>query len=585
MKPKSNVIKLFLLTFSLQKSFYILSFLRGIANTGKTLIGVYGLSLIVQSLINGDQTRALTIAAIIVGVEVIVRIFELIFNTYIELSKTKLSIKIKSHLIGKMMSVEYKYLEDPDYLMLSDKARLAIDNLGELNKYLTSMIEIVNSFIILCSLLTIIIVFNPVILIIIGLNVLLHAIVANLAGKKQYMLFQQLGPVNRKLAYYKEAVRDVKYQKDYRIYPLGDLIYKKHDKTLEESCDYLYGFTKFLGKSQAAYMFINVIQLTSIYMYIGYTSITQGLGVSSYILLTATAIQVANALDTFAGRIIQTRRNVLLLKPMFDIMDTEDAVTMNKGTLECPPLEEISFENVSFTYPGSVEEILHSVSFDIKKGEKISIVGVNGAGKTTIVKLISRFFTPTSGRILWNGVDIQDYEYHSYIEQLSAVFQDFKLFAIAIKDNVELKGSNDPKIRDCLYKVGLEKKLESLEHNIDSFLSKEYSKEGVELSGGERQKVAIARAMYKNSSLTILDEPTSALDPISEAEIYEHFNDLVQDKTTIYISHRMSSSVFCDKIIVLDSGEVSAIDTHPNLMQQTDGMYYTLFESQSRYYR
>ena len=255
-----------------------------------------------------------------------------------------------------------------------------------------------------------------------------------------------------------------------------------------------------------------------------------------------------------------------------------------KDGVVCSPFKSLKFENVHFTYPGTDNEILKGISFEINKDEKVSIVGLNGAGKTTIVKLISRFYKPTEGVIYWNGIDIHSYEYESYIKEISAVFQDFKLFALTISENIDLDEKNPDYIKSCLYDVGLKEKINSLPNKENSYLSKVYSEEGIDLSGGQKQKIAIARAMYKQSSLAILDEPTSALDPLSEAEIYKNFNDLVKDKTTIYISHRMSSSIFCDRIIVIDDGLVSNIDTHHNLMANKDSLYYQLFNSQSNYY-
>ncbi len=229
--------------------------------------------------------------------------------------------------------------------------------------------------------------------------------------------------------------------------------------------------------------------------------------------------------------------------------------------------------------------ILDDISFTINKGEKISIVGLNGAGKTTIVKLISRFYQPKSGEILWNGINIDKYEYHSYIDQISAVFQDFKLFALTISENVDLEEKDKDKIRECLYQVGLKQKIEGLPKGVDSFLSKEYDLEGIELSGGEKQKVAIARAMYQNSSLAILDEPTSALDPLSEAEIYEHFNELVENRTAIMISHRLASTKFCDSIIFLENGEIIETGNHEELMSKANGKYKEMFITQGKYYQ
>lgn len=192
-----------------------------------------------------------------------------------------------------------------------------------------------------------------------------------------------------------------------------------------------------------------------------------------------------------------------------------------------------------------------------------------------------------SGEILINGRNIYDYDYLSYMKCIAAVFQDYRLFNFTIAENISCqeKGADRKRIEKLIDEVGLREKIDELKDGIDSRFGKEYDEDGVEMSGGQGQKVAIARALYKDSSLVILDEPASALDPIAEAEIYEKFNGLVDDKTAIYISHRMSSSVFCDKILIIDGGTVSDFDTHENLMKKTESLYYKLFESQAKNYR
>ena len=227
------------------------------------------------------------------------------------------------------------------------------------------------------------------------------------------------------------------------------------------------------------------------------------------------------------------------------------------------------------------------MSFSIHKGEKISIVGLNGAGKSTLVKLICRMYKADSGEIKINGKDIYDYDYMSYMKGIAAVFQDYRLFNFTIAENISCqdKSADKDKISRLIDEVGLSEKIASLKEGISSRFGKEYDKNGIEMSGGEGQKIAIARALYKDSSMVILDEPASALDPISEAEIYEKFNSLVEDKTAIYISHRMSSSVFCDRILIIDGGSVEDFDTHENLMKKTDSLYYKLFNSQAENYR
>jgi ATP-binding cassette subfamily B protein/ATP-binding cassette subfamily C protein len=231
--------------------------------------------------------------------------------------------------------------------------------------------------------------------------------------------------------------------------------------------------------------------------------------------------------------------------------------------------------------------VLRNVSFKIKGGEKISIVGLNGAGKTTLIKLLCRLYKPDSGTIRINGTDIFEYDYESYIARIAAVFQDFRLFAFGIDENITCKqsGTDENHIDELLTQVGLKEKIDSLQDGVKTMLGKAYSPEGVELSGGESQKVAIARALYKNASLIILDEPTSALDPLAEADIYANFNKLVGDKTAFYISHRMSSSVFCDRILILQDGMVADFDTHAALMAKKDSLYFKLFNSQAENYK
>lgn len=585
MKIRSNTLRLFALTFKLSKRFYLFSFTKATSMAAKAVLGVYGLSLIITKLAEGDLRLSLLYAGAIVIIEVILRLLELTLTTYTEIENDKVQNAVKILIAEKLMKVEFKYLEDPEYLDSADKAKYVIEDFDALNVVMKSSVDLFTQFITICSLLTLIILFNPIILAIIFVSVSIHFITSRVAAKKQTEMYQNLGPISRRNRYFSGVINDVKYQKDFRIYPLGDLVFKQFNYFLSKNCSSFINYYKYMGKFQIAYTLINYLQIFGIYSFVAYISITQNLGIGAYILLTASAIKAANSIDLFTNRLIEIKRNIILLEPVFDVLDMEDRITLSKKGILCEAFQNLEFKNITFTYPGTDKTILKDMSFDISKGEKISIVGFNGSGKTTIVKLISRFYTPEKGEILWNGVNINEYNYESYIKEISAVFQDFKLFAYSLSKNVDLEEKDKQKIKYCLYQVGLKEKIESLANNIDSFLSKEFSDEGIDLSGGEKQKIAIARAMYQETSLAILDEPTSALDPLSEAEIYQHFNELVQDKTTIYISHRMSSSKFCDRIIVLDDGRVVANDSHDNLMKNKTEVYYKLFTAQSAYYK
>lgn len=245
---------------------------------------------------------------------------------------------------------------------------------------------------------------------------------------------------------------------------------------------------------------------------------------------------------------------------------------------------QIQFEDVSFHYPGSTELVLSHLSFTLDLHRRFAVVGRNGAGKTTFIKLLCRLEKPTAGRILLNGIDIQKYSLEEYLSLFSVVFQDFHLFSLSLKENVGASlNPDEDRIWECLQQVGLKVRAERMEKGLDTMLYKD-NEEGVDLSGGEAQKLAIARALYKDAPFVILDEPTAALDPVSEAEIYTQFDQMVRDKTSIYISHRLSSCRFCDEILVFDQGSILERGCHDQLVRQS-GLYRQMWEAQAQYYR
>ena len=221
-----------------------------------------------------------------------------------------------------------------------------------------------------------------------------------------------------------------------------------------------------------------------------------------------------------------------------------------------------------------------------RSGEHLSVVGLNGAGKTTFVKLLCRLYDPTDGEILLDGVNIKEYDYSEYMNIFSPVFQDFRLFAFSIKENIVLGNLNDDKdkVDGIIDQVGLKDKVDSLEKGSDTMLFKSFDENGIEPSGGEQQKMAIARALYKKAPVVILDEPTAALDPVAEYDIYRNFDTLVGGKTAIYISHRLSSCKFCDRIAVFSEGKIKEYGTHEELVKIDGGVYSEMFRAQARYY-
>lgn len=275
------------------------------------------------------------------------------------------------------------------------------------------------------------------------------------------------------------------------------------------------------------------------------------------------------------------------LKDTMDFLDISHSLYQGSLTTEkrSDRQYEVEFRDVSFRYPGTDTDVLRHVNMKFQVGSRLAVVGMNGSGKTTFIKLLCRLYDPTEGQILLNGIDIRKYRYEDYIDLFAVVFQDFQLLALPLGQNVAGRIDYDrEKVLDRLEKAGLGERLKTMPRGLDTWLYKELDKDGVEVSGGEAQKIAIARALYKDAPFLILDEPTAALDPVAEAEIYSQLDEITGDRTAIYISHRLSSCKFCDEIAVFHEGQVIQQGSHQQLVADEAGKYYELWQAQAQYY-
>lgn len=299
------------------------------------------------------------------------------------------------------------------------------------------------------------------------------------------------------------------------------------------------------------------------------------------------ATALAESLNILISSLGSMKANTTHLDNTFRYLDLPN--TMYQGSLTTEKRADrnyqVEFRNVSFKYPGSETWALKNVSMKFQIGKRLTIVGENGSGKTTFIKLLCRLYDPQEGEILLNGIDIRKYRYDDYMGVFSIVFQDFQLISQSLGSNVAGSIDYDPqRVKQALADAGFGPRLESLPKGLDTQLYKDYGEDGIEVSGGEAQKIAIARALYKDAPFIILDEPTAALDPMAEAEIYAKFNEISGDKTAIYISHRLSSCKFCDEILVFDRGSILQQGTHEALLEQASGKYAQLWNAQAQYY-
>lgn len=383
-----------------------------------------------------------------------------------------------------------------------------------------------------------------------------------------------------------ELYTNLERAKDVRIYRQDTLAIKKIEE-LEA-----WGKAEKKNSFQMAFFpsvagFIVGLGNCACYLFVAIKAFLGAYGVGSVVQYVSVLTRLGDGIRDLMFMVSDNELYCAHLKKMYDYLDIPNHMYQGSLTVEKREDNEyyIEFSNVSFKYPRTENYVLRNVNLKFKIGEKLAVVGMNGSGKTTFIKLLCRLYDPTEGEILLNNVDIRKYDYKEYMSIFSVVFQDFKLFSFGLGQNVSASFHyNEELAKRCLEKAGFYERLQSMKKGLETSIYKDLDEEGVEISGGEAQKIALARALYKNAPFIILDEPTAALDPIAEYEVYSKFNEIVQDKTAIYISHRLSSCRFCDIIAVFDGGQIVQRGVHDRLLQDTHGKYYELWNAQAQYY-
>ncbi len=539
---------------------------------------------------NRDGSLLILYGGLIVGANVLFALLNNLIKRFLDVKSEFVIDKMGQALGKKIMDVEFSCLENPYYLDLKERAAFVLNNQGALYGVINAVVSLAKNAFTVAGLLAVLVSFSPMLVVLLAATIAATVLINASFSKYQTRFFQELIPVNRRYGYYFGFCFDDKLQKDIRLYNTTDMMLESVETENDKIITWFGGFWRKNGHITGLYGLIGDFQSALVYGYTGLRAFSNALGpqisLGAFTMYISAAISFTVAITETGSNLVMLWQNLEYLEPFMELMSLPDE-SEQRGEPFPNTVESIEFRDVTFRYPGSDALVLSGVSFRVERGEKVSVVGLNGAGKTTLVKLLCRLYRPTSGTILLNGRDVFSYDNESYRSRVAAVFQDYKLFDFTIEENVTCgeAGKDTARAMELLSEVGLKEKVESLPNGINSLFGKAYDPEGIELSGGQNQKVAIARALYKDASLIILDEPTSALDPLAEAEIYEHFNGLVGEKTALYISHRMSSSVFCDRVLVLENGMVRDFDTHINLMKKTESLYYRLFTAQAENYK
>lgn len=430
---------------------------------------------------------------------------------------------------------------------------------------------------------------KPVFLIVIFTVIAVMAVIILLVAVKMNKSYlaanEEYAQLDRLFYSFIDIFSDYKTGKEIRIYKEQDLInHIATDRILTDGEKTLKKISMRTAKSSSFVAILGALVGFGIYLFIGVKGMFGLFDIGSLVMYCGAFMQVINGIMQLANTLGKLVEILPLAKVYFEIVESENERSYGKNELNLSKGVEIEFKNVSFKYPAADKYSLKKVNLKISNGEHLAVVGRNGSGKTTFIKLMCRLYDVTEGEILINGINIKDYTKESVQKLYAVVFQDFKIFSLPLCDNIAAGECYESKrLYDCLNQANIAERAERLPQKENTYLYKDIDKNGVEISGGEAQKLALARALYKDSPVVILDEPTAALDPVAENEIYSRFNSFVDNKTAIYISHRLSSCVFCSRIAVFDRAKLVESGTHQNLLAN-NGKYTELWNAQAQYY-
>lgn len=490
----------------------------------------------------------------------------------------------------KVMKVQYKSLEDPKYLnefwrVISSTSDIEFGVQGILTQSFTLSANAVTSLFYMGILSTL----NIFIVLLLALNIYFVYFVRSKASKYEVSESKKTVPYRRRQQYLQNIMGNFAYGKDIRICGLSNFILKKLMDNHKPKQEVDINIQKHHYRADSVESILSCIRDIIIYSYLIASVMNGRISIAGFTMCFMTVASLTITLEKVFEDVAFINSDIYRIAEMKSFLELPDddyyAEESNCTTIPASDLYELTFEHVSFRYPGADHNVYTDFNFNIKAGKKLALVGINGAGKTTLVKLITRLYEPTEGRILLNGIDIRKFALSDYRKLLTTIFQDINLFAMSFKENICCSDEifDEVKFRYVIENAGLMPFYEQHGKNPDMPLTRYLSDEGIDLSGGEKQKIGIARALYKDGKIMIFDEPTAALDANAEYELYHQLAEISKNKTLIFISHRLASTRFCDEIVLIDGGQVVEKGTHEELMEG-QGLYYKMFLTQKKYY-
>ena len=562
-------------------------------NIGLRYLEIYLPSLVVSEITNG---QTLTHSLLSIGiVMLLIMLGNIIVQALGHIRNSTLGIyryKMTALVTRKQLSMFYQTYEQKEVRDLANRASNATqmwDGVQPLTDIVYNgfgMLENLLGYILFGSVISFA---SPWLVPILTVAPIVNILSVKAYNKWEYAHRSKMTDLNQKLGHVEELPDDFAAAKDIRIYSMASWLRECYRDLSDQRSKWDRNVVKKSFLSRIADLVVILIRDGGAYALLIHMFYSGKIGIDEFVLYFAAISSFAS----WVGGIIScwNKANTVSLK-LCDFRDFVDYPEYNgsgiaKAADHMNTVPEIEFKNVSFRYDGAEQDTIHDLSLKIKSGEKLALVGLNGAGKTTLVKLLCGLYRPTSGEIFFNGIPLSDFKREDYYKLISPVFQEIRTAFFSLAETVSGKSTAETdleKAETCMRQAGLGAKIDALPDGIHTKLNKKVHENGTELSGGEAQKLMLARALYKDAPLLILDEPTAALDPIAESKIYNEFNVMAKNKTSLFISHRLASTSFCDRIILLENGNITEEGTHQELMG-ANGTYKGLFDIQSCWYK
>ena len=595
-KPKYNMAQnswfmIKLAWTSGEKKVIVLSLLSALFAVVLNLINLY-VSPTILSVVERQASVTELIATIVVFVAALMLVSAA--SSYVNTNTLYGRISVRCEIINllnrKMATTSYQNISDERFKTLKIKVQETIGtNRAATEAVWTTLTDLTTNIVGFAFYVVLMSSIQPLLLLAILATTVVSYFVSNRLSEWGYKHREEESEYSTQIYYLDRQSSNLTVAKDIRIFGLRSWLDDLYAKSMA-------AYTAFKRKEQGVYIWASVTDLVLTflrnaiaYAYLIGLVIGNGLSVSEFLLFFGAVGGFTAWVSGILGGFNTLHKQSLDISSVRECLEFPEPFKFEDGDpikTEENRLYEIRLENVSYRYPGADKNTLTNINLTLHPGEKLAVVGLNGAGKTTLIKLICGFLDPTEGRILLDGKDIRDYNRRDYYKMFSAVFQEFSLLAGTIATNVaqDSEGFDMERVKDCVEKAGLRKKIESLKDGYDTYLNRGVFEDAMLLSGGETQRLMLARALYKNAPFIVLDEPTAALDPIAESEMYQKYNEMTSGKSSIYISHRLASTRFCDRIIMIADGGIGEEGTHEELLK-AGGKYAELFEVQSKYYK